>query len=109
VIQDRTIEEHEAACEAGDYRRDRCGLLVPRRMSFITDDSVNLIVKPVTAFRSGFSEVKMLSEVALELSDGRLRKATGITEFVNPQRLRNRFVRWISDLRIGSEDRSPLF
>ena len=109
LIRDGLIDEREATCETGDYRRDRCGLLVPRRISFASDNDVKLIVKPATAFRSGFSEVKMLSEITLELPDGKARKATGITEFVNPQRLRNRFVRWISDLRIGSEDRSPLF
>ncbi len=109
LIRDGAIDEIEAACQAGDYRRDRYGLLVPWRMSFVAADRVNLIVKPVIAFRSGFSEVKMLSEVTLDLDDGKPRKVTGITEFVNPGRLRSRFVRWISDLRIGSEDRSPLF
>lgn len=109
LIRDGVIDEHEAACAANDHRRDRCGLLVPRKISFVADDQIELMVKPLTAFRSGFSEVKMLSEVTLDLRDGKLRKAIGITEFVDPRRLRNRLVRWMSDLRIGSEDRSPLF
>ena len=109
LIRDGSIEERESACEAGDYRRDHCGLLIPRKISLISGDDIKLTLKPVTAFRSGFSEVKMLSEITLELPDGKPRKAIGITEFVDPQRLRNRFVRWMSDLRIGSEDRSPLF
>ena len=75
----------------------------------MTTDNIELKVKPLAAFRSGFSEVKMLSEISLELPDGRPRKATGIIEFVDPRRLRSRFVRWISGLRIGSEERSPLF
>ncbi len=108
LIRSGKIDERDVVCEAGDYRRDRCGLLIPRRMSF-NAENLKLTVKPVIAFRSGFSEVKMLSEITLELADGKVRKATGITEFVDPRRLRNRFVRWISDLRIGSEERSPLF
>ena len=110
LIRDGTIDERTAACRADDYRRDRCGLLVPRRVSFASEDNdINLTVNQTSAFRSGFSEVKMLSEISLELPDGRPRNATGITEFVDPRRLRSRFVRWISNLRIGSEERSPLF
>lgn len=109
LIREGKIEEREAACEASDYRRDRWGLLVPKRISFEAGENLQLRIKPIKSFRSGFSEVKMLSEITLSLRDGRPRKTIGITEFVDPRRLKNPFVRWISDLRIGREDRSPLF
>ena len=109
LIRNGAIHERDAACEADQYKRDRGGLLVPRRIWFVSDDDVKLRIKPVTAFRSGFSEVKMLSEITLSLRDGKPRKAIGITEFVDPRRLRSRLGRWISDLRIGREDRSPFF
>jgi len=109
LIRYGAIEERPAACEAHDYKRDRAGLLIPRRIRFLSEDEVELRIKPKLAFRSGFFEVKMISEVSLHLNDGKERKATGITEFVNPGRLQNRLFRWMSDLRIGREDRSPLF
>lgn len=109
LIRDGKIEERPAACETTDYARDRWGLLIPRRITFNSEDNVRVRIKPLTAFRSGFTEVKMLSEITLSLRDGKARKTTGITEFVDPRRLKNRLLRWISDLRIGKEDKAPLF
>ncbi|MFZ1701783.1 MAG: hypothetical protein WBO10_13955 [Pyrinomonadaceae bacterium] len=109
LIKDGVISERDAACEASDYHRDRWGLLVPWKMEFVSQDDLRLAVKPFRAFRSGLSEVKMLSEISVDLGDGKLRKTIGITEFVDPRKLKSRFVRWIADLRIGSETRSPRF
>ncbi|MEQ1603713.1 MAG: hypothetical protein ABL999_02480 [Pyrinomonadaceae bacterium] len=109
LIRDGQIEARDAACKASEHKRDGWGLLVPRRIVFRSDDEIDLLIQPLTAFRSGFSEVKMLSEVTLTTNDGKSRKSVGITEFVDPRRLRSRIFRWISDLRIGREDRSPLF
>ena len=109
VIANGAIEERTASCEASVFKRDRCGLMVPRKMEFESDNDIRLLVEPLTNLRSGFSEVKMLSRVTLELGDGRPRRSVGITEFVNPGRLKSRLIRWVSDLTIGREDRSPLF
>ena len=109
LIRDSEIHERDAACEAAEFKRDRWGLLVPRRITYVSDDNIRLRVKPVSRIRSDFSEVKMLSEVTLSLRDGRARKALGITEFVDPLRMKSRLSRWISDFRIGRNGRSPLF
>lgn len=109
LINNGEIQDRTAACEASAHKRDRCGLLVPRHLSFISDDNIKLSVEPISTIRSGFSEVKMLSEITLELYDGKPRKTIGITEFVNPGRMKSRLIRWVSDLRIGREDKSPLF
>ena len=109
LIRDGKIEERQAACEATEHKRDRWGLLIPRRISFNSEDNIKVRIKPLAAFRSGFTEVKMLSEITLSLRDGKARKSVGITEFVDPRRLKSRIFRWISDLRIGREDKSPLF
>ncbi len=109
LIRNGEIEIRLAACEATDYRRDPWGLHIPRRMTFTADDSTRVRIKPLRSFRSGFTEVKMLSEITLSLRDGKPRRSVGITEFIDPSRLRNRFFRWISGLRIGGEDRSPYF
>lgn len=109
VVRDGQIEKRDAACEASEYRRDHWGLVLPRRISFTSADNTRVRIKPLRSFRSGLTEVKMLSEITLSLRDGKPRKSIGITEFVDPRRLKNPLFRWISDLRIGSEDRSPLF
>jgi hypothetical protein len=109
LIRNGKIEERTAECEMADYSRDRWGLLTPRRITFNSEDNVRIRIKPTTAFRSGFTEVKMLSEITLSLRDGKARKTIGLVEFVDPRRLKNRVLRWISDLRIGKEDKAPLF
>ena len=109
LISNGEIHERDAACVASEHRRDRWGLRVPQRVIFESDDDIKLQIKPLTAFRSGLYEKKILSEIELKLPDGKSRKTVGITEFVDPGRLKNRLTRWISDLRIGREDRSPLF
>ncbi len=107
LISDGKIEAFAANCEASEHRRDRWGLSIPRRVQFTSDDQV-ILIKPIDAIRSGFSEVKMLSEITIE-AGGKKKKTVGITEFVDPRRLQSRLIRWISDLRIGRENRSPLF
>jgi len=109
LIRDGEIHESKAACVASEHRRDRWGLNVPRRIEFATGDDIRLTILPVRNVRSGFSEVKMLSEVTLELIDAKPRKTIGLTEFVDPRRMRNPLFRWISDLRIGRAGRSPMF
>lgn len=109
LIRNGKIEERAAECETTEYARDRWGLLIPRRITFNSEDNIRLRIKPLTPFRSGFTEVKLLSEITLSLRDGKARKTVGITEFVDPRRLKNRLLRWISDLRIGKEDKAPLF
>ena len=109
LIQNGEILERSAACEAIGHRRDRLGLSIPSQVSFVSEDNIRLRVKPVISFRSGFSEIKTLSEVTLELEDDKPRKTIGITEFVDPRRLKSMLFRWISDLKIGREDKSPLF
>ncbi|CAN5547859.1 hypothetical protein BH10ACI2_BH10ACI2_15850 [soil metagenome] len=109
LITNGEIEGRSAACEVSEHKRDRWGLRIPGRIAFVTPDDVGLRIKPTIAFRSGISEVKMLSEIELDLGDGKPRRSVGITEFVDPGRLKNRLTRWISDLRIGREDSSPLF
>lgn len=107
MVRDGCIHERNAACQAREHKRDRFGLMIPRRVSYVSDDNIKIRVKPLTLIRSGFFEVKMLSEVTLGLRDGRPRKSMGITEFVDPRRMRSKLIRWMSDLRIGRKGRSP--
>jgi hypothetical protein len=108
IIKNGAISEHRADCSADDYRRDRWGLRVPHKVQFTSDEGIEVLVRPTSNLRSGFSEVKTLSQVSLRC-EGRTRSTVGLTEFVNPARMRSKFYRWISDLRIGRKERSPLF
>ncbi len=107
IIRDGEICELDVACDVGPHRRDRFGLKVPRTITYASDEVI-LLIEPTSTIRSGFCEVKMLGEVTLEIGDIK-RKAAGIIEFINPRRMQNSLFRWISDLRIGRNGRSPLF
>ncbi len=109
LIREGEIHERGAACEASEHRRDRWGLNVPGYTEFTTADGIAVVVKPISTVSSGFSDVKMLSEITLGLRDGKSRKTIGLTEFVDPRRMRNPFFRWISDLGIGRGGKSPKF
>jgi hypothetical protein len=76
---------------------------------FEAGEDISLKVKPVRVINSGFFEVQMLSEITLELNDGKHRTALGFTEFCDPRRMKNPFFRWVTDLRTGKNGKSPLF
>lgn len=101
--------ERVARMEARNFRRDRYGMVIPGRLSFVSDDNVRLRVKPQLAIESGFFRKSMVSEITLMLRDGKPRKTEGIVEFTAPGRLRNVALRWFSDLRIGRNGKPPLF
>ena len=109
IVREGSILERDARSETQKPFRDRYGLKIPRRLSFVSDDNIRLRVKPVGVIESGFFNKSMVSEITLMLRDGKARKTMGITEFTNPSRMRNPLFRWLSDLRIGRNGRSPLF
>lgn len=109
LIRNGGIHQREVFSEEKELTRDRYGLKIARQVSFVSDDSIKLRVKPLSMIRSGFSDVVMLSEITLGLRDGKPRKTIGITEFTKPGRMANGVLRWLSDLRIGKDGRSPLF
>ncbi len=109
LIRDAEILRQDAACEASDHRRDIFGLSIPRLITFDAEDGRTLTVRPVSSIRSIFTEVKMLSEMTLSTPGGKTRSSIGITEFVDPRRLRFGLFRWLSDLKIGRDDRAPYF
>lgn len=109
LIRDGKIQALDAVCEAKEHKRDLLGLAVPRRVRFESGDLGTLLIKPVTTVRSGISEVKMLSEIELDLGDGKLRKTVGLTEFIDPRRMNSWLFRKLTDTTIGRRGRSPLF
>jgi hypothetical protein len=109
LIRDGEIHERRAECLASEHRRDKWGLMVPRRIAYTSDDNIRIRVKPVSTIRSGLCDVRMLSEITLGLRDGKPRKTVGLTEFIDPRRMKSSVFRMIADMRIGKNGRSPLF
>ena len=106
LIRDGQMTVRDAACLAGEHKRDRWGIQIPHRISYMSDDDIRMQIKPSAVITSGISEVKTLSEVTLDLDDGKARRATGITEFVDPRRLGKRLYRLLTDLKTGRGERS---
>lgn len=109
LVRDGAIHEREVTTEAKNVIRDRYGLTIPGRFTFLSEDNIRLRVKPLQAIESGFFKKSMVSEMTLMLRDGKPRKTLGITEFVAPGRLKNVLFRWFTDLRIGKNGRWPWF
>ncbi len=109
LVREGSIHERDALSETQNPKRDRYGIKVPGRLSFVSGDNIRLRVKPVRSIESGFFKKSMVSEITLMLRDGRPRKTMGITEFIAPERLKNPLFRWISGLRIGRNGKPPLF
>jgi len=109
LVREGSIHERDALSETQNQARDRFGLEIPRRLSFLSDDNIRLRVKPLRVIESGFFKKSMVSEMTLMLRDGKPRKTMGLTEFIAPGRLKNPIFRWFSDLRTGRNGRSPLF
>jgi len=108
LSRDGKIREMSARLNEQDVVRDRYGLKVPVIVSLTADDDTQLSVRGCDTIQSGFLEVKMLSEITL-VYDGQTRKGTGITEFADPERMRNPIVRWASNLSFGRGGRPPIY
>lgn len=106
LIRNGEMTIHEAACLASEHKRDKWGLNFPRRISYMSEEGIRVRVRPRSVVTSGISDVKTLGDITLDLGDGKSRKATGITEFVDPRRLGKRLNRLITDLKTGRGDRS---
>lgn len=109
VVRDGELDVYRVAADEGAHTLNRWGLQLPRRVLFRADDQIVLKVRPFAVIRAGFSEVKTLSKITLDLPGGPTRRATGIVEFIDPGRMKYALFRKISDLRIGRYHRPPLF
>ncbi len=109
LVREGSIHERDVRRDAQNPARDRYGLKMPGRLSFISDDNIRLRVKPAWVIESGFFKKSVVSEMTLMLRDGKPRKTVGITEFIAPGRMNNPLFRWFSDLRTGRDGRAPLF
>jgi hypothetical protein len=109
VIRDRSIRELEAQVSVTGYALSRFGIKVPKEITFYTDEGFTLAVTPVASIDSGFCEVKLVSKMRMAAGDEKPHESDGILSILSPGRLRRRLIRRLSGLRIGTDDRPPLF
>jgi hypothetical protein len=109
LIRDGKIHEREVPGLEKLISRDRYGLKLPKRISFLSEDKIRLRIKPGNVIQSGPFAKTVLSEMTLMLRDGKPRKAVGISEIIRPALTRSRLFRWLADARIGKNGKGPLF
>ena len=109
LIRDGEIHERELPGSESFFARDRHGLRLPERVSFLSGDNIRLKVKPARVIESGPFATTILSDMTLMLQDGKPRKAIGIAEIIRPALTRSRLFRWLADARIGKNGKGPLF
>ncbi len=109
LVKDGVMEELESQAEYRTNVHNRYGLRVPYEVRFTSRDNVSLSVKPISSIEAGFCDSKLLNRMTLTLPDRSTRETIGISTYLAPGRLKSRFIRQLSDLRIGKDGRSPLF
>jgi hypothetical protein len=109
LISGDRLQELEARTVSNRFVLSRFGLRVPRELSFYTDEGIRLDINPTGVIESGFCEIKLLGRMVLTCGDDKPHETTGILALLSPGRLRQRLVRRLSGLRIGTNRRPPLF
>jgi carotenoid 1,2-hydratase len=101
TIRNGELRERDADYDEQQLTRDVFGIKYPQRLTFLTEDNMRLRVKQTKIIDSSFFYLRFLSEMTLTLRDGKPRKATGITEYLNPKALKYRWLDWLVSMRIG--------
>lgn len=105
TIHNGQLRVRDAEYEEQNYRRDKFGLKYPQRISFVTEGNRRLRIKQKQVIDSSFFYLRFLSEMNLNLRDGRPRKTIGITEYLKPKALRYKWLDWLTNMRIGRDGR----
>ena len=101
TIRNGNLRTRDAEYEEQQFSRDKFGIKYPQRLTFTTEDNMRLRVKQTKIIDSSFFYLRFLSEMTLTLRDGKPRKSTGITEYLNPKALKYRWLDWLVSMRIG--------
>lgn len=108
LIRENTLSVFTPQLIAAAPCRHLFGLRYPHLLQLRPDepgDCPRLKVKQQRVLDGSFFYLRLLSEASLELADGRTLHATGITEHLAPRALGYRWLRWLINMRIGSNGR----
>lgn len=101
VIKDKEFYERDAQFTQQMLTRDFYGLKYAKRSYLVSEDNMLLQMKPIKLLSSSFYHLRFLNEMTLSLRDGKIRKAIGITQFIDGKNLNYRWLDWLIDLRIN--------
>lgn len=107
VVYGGVLKVIDAEFTQEDHQRNVFGVKYPRDLVFSGDD-VSLIVSQRKVIDASFFYLRFLAEIEIILPDGKRRKATGITECLEPRTLRWRVLDWMVSMRIGSAKRGAI-
>jgi carotenoid 1,2-hydratase len=105
LIKDNDFSEHNAAFAVTKPKQHIFGLRYPSNLEFLTEKDSSLVVKQNQIIDSSFFYLRFLSEMKLDLNDGKIRQTIGITEHLKPQSLRWRWLDWLVNMRIGRNNK----
>lgn len=101
LIKENKFAAHDAAFAANKFSRNYFGIKYPKQLDFLTEKDALLSVSQSKVIDASFFYLRFLSEMKLDLGDGKLRETVGITEHLAPERLRWRWLDWLVNMRIG--------
>lgn len=101
TIRKGNLRDGNAIYEERNFKRDKFGIKYPTKMTFTSENDVQLKVKQNDLIDSSFFYLRFLSEMTLILPDEQPRKIVGITEYLQPKILKYRWLDWLVNMRIG--------
>lgn len=109
TVKDDIIEQETCEIISRESRIDRFGMRVPKLVR-IKGQRSGEIVTIITRsnIRSDVSRVKLSCDVELITTEKIKLQAMGLSEFIDPDRMRRVVIRKLADLRIGRNGRSPI-
>ncbi len=101
LVKNKELEILDSEYEAKKFRRDIFGLKYPSQFRFQANGEISLNVRHINSIDSSFFYLRFLSELTLDLGDGKPRKSIAITEHLAPKSLKFRWLDWLVNMRIG--------
>ena len=105
LVQENKFSIQDAACSVASQRLNVLGVKYPRRLELLTEKDFSLSVKQLKTIDASFFYLRFLSEMKLDLGDGKTHETIGITEHLAPRSLRWRSLDWLVNMRIGRNGR----
>ncbi|MEP6945777.1 MAG: hypothetical protein ABJA02_07665 [Acidobacteriota bacterium] len=104
LTQDREITVYPVEFHPRQNHRDKFGIKYPMQIDLDTGGGAHLGVTVIKPIDSTFYNVRFLSEMKLETSDGKTRTAAALTAILSPANMRYRLVRWFAERQSSKND-----
>ncbi len=105
LVNEDKFSSNEASFAPSKPHRNLFGIKYPQKLDFSTPKDYSLTVSQTKLIDASFFYLRFLSEMRLDLGDGKMRETVGITEHLAPRSLRWRSLDWLINMRIGRKGR----